>query len=159
MGFKGGCQHAETLYMTGTRKTFTLEEIHSAYTRFLQDNSRRDFTICLLDTEEMIGDAAIVDIDPINHTASFTGRSILRKAMALKLFGWQAFAFNTLELNRLELEVFSHNPRTFRSFEKLNHWMDFIIYTKMSLYHAIHDRIYKRWISRIDLPNSFFRSF
>ncbi|BBP87367.1 GNAT family protein, partial [Bacillus safensis] len=30
----------------------------------------------------------------------------------------QAFAFDTLELNRLELEVFSHNPRAFRSYEK-----------------------------------------
>ena len=33
-GIQRGCQHAETLYMTGTRKTFTLEEIRSAYTRF-----------------------------------------------------------------------------------------------------------------------------
>lgn len=54
-GIQRGCQHAETLHMTGTRKTFTLEEIRSAYTRFLQDDSRRDFAICLLDTKEMIG--------------------------------------------------------------------------------------------------------
>ncbi|BBP87368.1 hypothetical protein BsIDN1_09860 [Bacillus safensis] len=91
-GIQRGCQHAETLYMTGTRKTFTLEEIRSAYTRFLQDDSRRDFAICLLDTKEMIGDAAIVDIDPtIIRQASalrFTGRSIFKRAMALKRFGW-----------------------------------------------------------------------
>ncbi|WMT28658.1 hypothetical protein RE735_16475 [Bacillus aerius] len=30
-----GYQYAETLDMIGTRKTFTLEEIRSAYTRFL----------------------------------------------------------------------------------------------------------------------------
>ena len=122
-GIQRGCQQAETLYMTGTRKTFTLEEIRSAYTRFLQDDSRRDFAICLLDTKEMIGDAAIVDIDPINHTASLRialhGPEHFQKGYGTEAVRMvQAFAFDTLELNRLELEVFSHNPRAFRSYEK-----------------------------------------
>ncbi|MBQ4842770.1 GNAT family N-acetyltransferase [Bacillus safensis] len=122
-GIQRGCQHAETLYMTGTRKTFTLEEIRSAYTRFLQDDSRRDFAICLLDTKEMIGDAAIVDIDPFNHTASFRialhAPEHFQKGYGTEAVRMvQAFAFDTLELNRLELEVFSHNPRAFRSYEK-----------------------------------------
>lgn len=116
-GIHRGCQHAETLYMTGTRKTFTLEEIRSAYTRFLLDDSRRDFAICLLDTKEMIGDAAIVDIDPINHTASFRialhGPEHFHKGYGTEAVRMvQTFAFETLELNRLELEVFpiTHEP-------------------------------------------------
>ncbi|MER3125486.1 GNAT family N-acetyltransferase [Bacillus pumilus] len=122
-GIQRGCQHAETLYMTGTRKTFTLDEIRSAYTRFLLDDSRRDFAICLLDTKEMIGDAAIVDIDPINHTASLRialhGPEHFQKGYGTEAVRMvQAFAFDTLELNRLELEVFSHNPRAYRSYEK-----------------------------------------
>ncbi|MEI4789607.1 GNAT family N-acetyltransferase [Bacillus sp. FJAT-53060] len=43
-GIQKGYQHEET--MTGTRKSFTLNDIRSAYTRFLQDDSRRDFAIC-----------------------------------------------------------------------------------------------------------------
>lgn len=122
-GIYQGCQHEETLYMTGTRKTFTLKEIRSAYTHFLQDETRRDFAICLLETKEMVGDAAIMDIDPINQNASFRialhGPEYFQKGYgttAVRMI--QAFAFESLKLNRLELEVFSHNPRAIRSYEK-----------------------------------------
>ncbi|MEI4789608.1 GNAT family N-acetyltransferase [Bacillus sp. FJAT-53060] len=57
----------------------------------------------LLDTKEMIEDAAIVDIDPINHMASFRialhGPEHFQKGYgteAVRLV--QAFAFDTLEL-------------------------------------------------------------
>ncbi|MDM5297039.1 GNAT family protein [Bacillus pumilus] len=123
LGIQKGCEHEETLYMTGTRKAFTLEEIRAAYTRFLQDETRFDFAICLLETKEMIGDAAIMDIDLINRSAGFRialhGPEHFHQGFgteAVRLI--QAFAFESLELNRLELEVFSHNPRAIRSYEK-----------------------------------------
>ncbi|MFS0657132.1 GNAT family N-acetyltransferase [Bacillus sp. 179-C3.3 HS] len=122
-GIHRGCQFEEIREMTGTRQTFTLEDIESAYTHFLKDESRRDFAICLLETNEMIGDAAIVDIDPLNRSAGFRialyGPEHFHQGYgteAVRLI--QAFAFESLELNRLELEVFSHNPRAIRSYEK-----------------------------------------
>lgn len=117
------CQEEEFLYMTGTRKTFTLDEIIKSYKQFSKDPTRYDFAICLVDTDEIIGDLSIVDIDQDNKKAGFRislhSRNTLNKGygteatqLALK------FTFEELKLNRLELEVFSHNVRGIKAYEK-----------------------------------------
>ncbi|MGE6632156.1 GNAT family N-acetyltransferase [Bacillus sp. NPDC077027] len=122
-GIYESCQHEETLYMTGTRKHFTLEEIKDAYRTFQQDDSRHDFAICLKDNQQLIGDASVTDIDLDNQSAGFRialhGSQYFQKGYGTEAVHLvQSFVFDTLELNRLELEVFSHNPRAIRSYEK-----------------------------------------
>lgn len=118
------CLHDEEgLYMTGTRKVFTMEEVRKAYERFNKDSTRHDFVICLVENDQMIGDLAINDIDQDNSKAMFRialhsknnyGKGYGTEAVLLA----QKFTFEELRLNRLELQVYSHNPRGIRSYEK-----------------------------------------
>ncbi|MGM9945285.1 MAG: GNAT family N-acetyltransferase [Lysinibacillus sp.] len=117
------CQDDEFLYMTGTRKLFTLDEIIKSYNQFSEDSTRYDFAICLLDNNEIIGDLAILDIDQENKKAGFRislhSRNTVNKGYgteATKLA--QKFTFEELKLNRLELEVFSHNIRGIKAYVK-----------------------------------------
>jgi len=109
--------------MTGTRKTFTLDEIIKSYKQFSEDPTRYDFAICLVDNNEVIGDLAVLEVDKVNRKAGFR-ISLHNKNIINKGYGTEAtklaqkFTFEELKLNRLELEVFSHNPRGIKAYEK-----------------------------------------
>ncbi|QXE03044.1 GNAT family N-acetyltransferase [Terribacillus sp. DMT04] len=117
------CQDEEFLFMTGTRKTFTLDEIIKSYKQFSEDPTRYDFAICLLSKNEVIGDLAILDVDKVNRKAGFR-ISLHNKSIINKGYGTEAtklaqkFTFEELKLNRLELEVFSHNTRGIKAYKK-----------------------------------------
>jgi len=117
------CQDEEFLYMTGTRKTFKLDEIIKSYKQFSEDPTRYDFAVCLLDNNEVIGDLAVLEVDKVNRKAGFR-ISLHNKNIINKGYGTEAtklaqkFTFEELKLNRLELEVFSHNPRGIKAYEK-----------------------------------------
>jgi RimJ/RimL family protein N-acetyltransferase len=113
----------EIRYMTGTPSEYTLEEIKTHIKKIIKDTSREDYAICLNETKEMIGELAILDIDSPNHAAVFrismnhtnhTGKGFGTEAMELII----NYVFNDLKLNRLQLEVFSHNVRGIRAYEK-----------------------------------------
>ena len=72
----------------------------------------------------MIGELVIMDIDQVYKTAGFrismchirlTGQGYGTQAISLVL----EFVFNTLNLERLELEVYSHNQRGLHVYQKL----------------------------------------
>lgn len=113
----------EILYMTGTKRTFTLEQVQQHYQKCDEDDSRRDFAICLTENDEAIGDLSIVDIEEENHKAVFR-IALHRTDITGKGFGTEAvkqavaYAFDELELNRLQLEVYSHNPRGIKAYKK-----------------------------------------
>lgn len=140
------CQDEETLYMTGTRTPFTLDSIRQSYQQFSQDPSRHDFAICSMATHEIIGDLAILDIDPDNHKAGFRialhSRNTWNKgngteATQLAL----AFAFEDLQLNRLELEVYSHNVRGIKAYEKAGFKQEGTLRQSLYLNNAYFDEI------------------
>ncbi|MGE7186231.1 GNAT family N-acetyltransferase [Peribacillus sp. NPDC006672] len=117
------CQDEEFLYMTGTCKSFTLDEIIKSYKQFSKDPTRYDFAICLLDNSKIIGDLAILEIDQDNKKAGFRislhSRNNLNKGYGTEATQLaQKFTFEELKLNRLELEVFSHNIRGIKAYEK-----------------------------------------
>lgn len=117
------CQDEEFLYMTGTRTSFTLDQIIKSYEQFSKDPTRYDFAICLLDNHEIIGDLSILDMDTDNKKAGFRislhGRSALNKGYGTEATRLaQTFSFEELNLNRLELEVYSHNIRGIKAYEK-----------------------------------------
>lgn len=113
----------EIRYMTGTKARFSLEQIQDHIEQIQQDDTRYDFTICLYVTDQLIGELSVLDIDQGNQSAGFR---ITMNAMALtgKGYGTEAiklelkFVFDVLKLNRLQLEVFSHNERGIRAYEK-----------------------------------------
>lgn len=117
-------ENQELRYMTGTKGEFTLEQIKQHISRSKEDPSRHDFAICLDQNNEMIGELSLNNIDEDNRTADYR---ISMNAIALtgKGFGTEAtqlilrFVFEELKLNRLQLEVFSHNERGIKAYEKV----------------------------------------
>ncbi|USK99690.1 GNAT family N-acetyltransferase [Bacillus tropicus] len=114
----------EIRYMTGTKTNFSLEQIKTHIDTINNDSSRYDFAICLKDTDKMIGELSILDIDEENQYAGFrismasislTGKGYGTEAIKVGL----SFVFEQLKLNRLQLEVFSHNSRGIRAYEKV----------------------------------------
>ncbi|MFK3937575.1 GNAT family N-acetyltransferase [Alkalihalobacillus sp. NPDC078783] len=113
----------EILYMTGTKKTFTFDQVVNHYEACQKDDTRYDFAVCLKKNDEMIGDLSIVEVEEENRKASF--RISLHQTSTLgKGYGTEAvkkalaFAFEELKLNRLQLEVYSHNLRGYYAYKK-----------------------------------------
>lgn len=114
----------EIRYMTGTKPTFSLEQIKTHIDNINNDSSRYDFAICSKSTDEMIGELSILNIDEDNQRAGFrislssiplTGKGYGTEAIKIVL----KFVFEKLALNRLQLEVFSHNLRGIKAYEKV----------------------------------------
>ena len=132
------CQDEEILYMTGTCKSFTLDDIIESYKQFSSDPTRYDFAICLLENSETIGDLAILEIDQDNKKADFRislhSRNNLNKGYGTEATQLaQTFTFEELKLNRLQLEVFSHNVRGIKAYEKAGFKKEGIL--RQSLYY------------------------
>ena len=114
----------EIRYMTGTTANFTLEQIQQHILKSQNNTSRYDFAICLKSNHQMIGELVIMDIDQVNKHAGFR-ISMCNIALTGQGYGTQAirlaldFVFNTLNLEQLELEVYSHNQRGLHVYQKL----------------------------------------
>jgi len=117
-------QIEEIRYMTGTTADFTLEQIQQHILKCQKDTSRYDFAICLNSNHQMIGELVIMDIDQVHKTAGFR-ISMCHIGLTDQGYGTQAislvleFVFNTLNLEQLELEVYSHNQRGLHVYQKL----------------------------------------
>lgn len=113
----------EIRFLTNTHSNFTRSQIEEHIEKNNQDNSRYDFAICDIEDDSYIGELSILDIDLDNLSAGFR-IAINKQANMNKGYGSEAislvldFVFNHLELNRLELEVYSHNQRAIRAYEK-----------------------------------------
>ena len=140
------CQDEETLYMTGTRTIFTLDQIKESYRQFSKDPTRYDLAICLMASHEIIGDLAILDIDLHNKKAGFRIALHSRNSWN-KGYGTEAtqlalaFTFEDLYLNRLELEVYSHNPRGIKAYEKAGFKQEGTLRQSLYMNHAYSDEI------------------
>lgn len=113
----------EIRYMTATLREFDLEEVINHIERIIKDTSREDYAICLNTNGEMVGELSLVDIDLSNKSAGFRismnstehiSKGLGTEAIELVI----AHVFETLQLNRLQLEVFSHNERGIKAYEK-----------------------------------------
>lgn len=114
----------EIRYLTGTRSLFTVEQVRQHIVNCAEDDSRIDFAVCLREDDTMIGEGGIVEIDLSNKLAYFriamlgmnnTGKGYGTRAIHLAV----RYVFDVLKLNRLQLEVYSHNPHAKRSYEKV----------------------------------------
>ncbi|WP_100372351.1 GNAT family N-acetyltransferase [Bacillus sp. FJAT-45037] len=139
-------QDEEIRYMTGTRSTFSREQLNKYYQRIMHDETRYDFSICLIDTDELIGDLAILEIDEENNKAAF--RIALHHTKHFnKGYGTEAlqlalqFTFDTLNLNRLQLEVYSHNVRGIKAYEKAGFKIEGIIRESLYINNQYSDEV------------------
>lgn len=115
---------AETLRLTGTHGTVTLEELKTWYRSRAGHVDRVDLSIIERATRRWIGEVVLNSLDAANGSCGFRillaaekdyGRGFGSEATRLVL----AHAFDTVGLHRVELEVYDFNPRARRVYEKV----------------------------------------
>lgn len=105
----------EVARMTGSRTSFTRDEVLSFFQQCLDDEDRYFFLILAPDGR-IIGESVINEIDWTARCANFR-IGLFHPAERGKGIGTWAvemardFAFEALKLHRLELDVYSFNPR------------------------------------------------
>jgi len=125
-----GARHAQAMFastaddelrrLTGTHRQLTLEEIQDWCAGRAEQPDRLDLAI-ESPSGELLGEVALTSVDVHNASASVRialfgkenlGRGIGRAALALLL----DYAFGTVRLHRVWLEVFAFNERAIRAY-------------------------------------------
>ncbi|MFE4971726.1 GNAT family N-acetyltransferase [Kitasatospora sp. NPDC056651] len=116
------CADETTNRLTGTRATFTREQIHQWCTTRAEQPDRLDLAIEDPATGRFLGETALNDVDPDNSSAGYrialtpgnTDRGIGTETTLLIL----RHAFETIRLNRVHLAVFEYNERAAHTYRK-----------------------------------------
>ncbi|BCN32983.1 GNAT family N-acetyltransferase [Anaeromicropila herbilytica] len=115
-------------FYTGTSEHFTKDQIDKYIDRIIPDDTRYDYLI-LNDSKRMVGEVVLNDIDEESKRANLR-ICLFRKEFFGKGYGSKAlhliikFAFETLKLHRVELEVFEYNQRAKHCYEKVGFVME-----------------------------------
>jgi len=117
-------QEPEASRLTGTQQRFSKESI-AAWLKKISHvhDDRVDLMIALLDTDELIGEVVLNELDPINRSANI--RIVVSARHSNKGYGSEAMrlmlkhGFEDLKLHRIELGVYAFNPRALHVYEKL----------------------------------------
>ena len=110
----------ESLRLTGTQRTFTEDQVRAWLATVRRADDRADWAI--LHDSAFIGEVVLNDLDEDNRSVNF--RIVLASHAYGKGFGTEAtrlavrYAFDDAGLHRVHLEVFVHNPRARRVYEK-----------------------------------------
>lgn len=132
--------------LTGTRQIFTIEGVQRYIEAKSADPSTVLLLIALLDSDQIIGDIALQDIDPANRNASLRiaidsephlGKGYGPEAMRLLL----DYGFGQLNLHRIELQVFDYNERAIKAYEKVGFVREGIQRDALYYNHRYHDSI------------------
>jgi len=114
----------EVARLTGTTETFTLAQVQAHYTRIVDAPDRADYIIVAKDDlASVLGEVVLNNIDWHNRAAGFR-IALFDSAQFGKGYGSQAtrlmvqYGFETLNLHRIELEVYDFNPRAAHVYEK-----------------------------------------
>jgi RimJ/RimL family protein N-acetyltransferase len=115
----------ESMRLTGTSQEFTIEQCEAFYTRIPDDPSRLDYGIYEdSNPDRVCGEVVINGIDWEARTSNFRvaihwpadrNRGLGRRAIRL-LF---QHAFEVVGLKRIDLEVYTFNPRAIHVYESL----------------------------------------
>lgn len=137
---------SEVRKLTGTQNNFTREWIHQYIDRKTQDPSNLLFLIAMRETDEVIGDIALQDLDLVNRNANIRisidsgehrGKGLGKEALVLLL----DYGFGIKNLHRIELEVFAYNERAIRAYEKVGFKREGIKREVLYYDHQYHDAI------------------
>lgn len=112
----------ETARLTGSKQQFTKEEVTSFFLKSLEEDDRYFFLIIAPDGK-IIGESVINEIDWDLRCANFRIALYQRSERGKGIGTWATeftrdFAFEELHLHRLELDVYSFNPRAERVYLK-----------------------------------------
>jgi RimJ/RimL family protein N-acetyltransferase len=108
--------------LTGTHAEFNEETARRWYSTRGEQDDRLDFAIVERSTGEYAGEVVLNDLDRGNHAVGF--RISLRTGFQDRGLGSEAtrlvvdYAFHTLGLHRIGLEVYAFNPRARHVYER-----------------------------------------
>jgi len=110
--------------LTGTRATFTREQLERWYGTRGEQEDRIDFAVVENETGMYLGEVVLNELDVENRACGFRisllgsrvfGRGFGTEATRLAL----AHAFDTVGVHRVELDVYAFNPRARHVYEKV----------------------------------------
>lgn len=110
--------------LTGTKEVFTKAIVKKYLNDIALDRNRIDLVICSQESDEMVGELSLTNIDYQNRNAHFrialstesnTGKGHGSEAIQLMM----DYGFRNLNLHRIELEVFPFNERAIHVYQKL----------------------------------------
>lgn len=112
----------EVARFTGSKRVFTREEVTSFFLRSLEDPDR-SFFLLVDEKGQILGETVLNEIDWELRCANFRIAIYRSTERGRGLGTWATektrdFAFEVLKLHRLELDVYSFNPRGERTYEK-----------------------------------------
>ena len=112
----------EVARLTGCKEVFTKEEVTSSFMKFIEEDNRYFFLIIAPDGK-IIGESVINEIDWNLRSANFRIALFHQTERGKGIGTWATeltrdFAFETLKLHRLELDVYSFNPRAEKAYLK-----------------------------------------
>ena len=121
-GAMEGISDPETLRLTGTRRTFSRDDVLRHLTSLAARDDRADWAIIDLATERYVGEVVLNELEPDDAAMNF--RIALNPGWMGRDYGTEAaravldHAFDDLGVHRVGLDVFAFNPRAERSYEK-----------------------------------------
>ena len=113
----------ESMRLTGTQQSFTFEQVQQYCQTIQTADDRVDFAITLKNNPQYIGEVVLNYIYCKNRSASFR-IALENQAYFGHGYGIEAtritldYGFRTLNLHRIELEVYDFNPRAQHVYEK-----------------------------------------
>lgn len=115
-------QDAEHLRLTGTRASFTREQVRAHLERVVLDDERGDWAITHADDGRYLGEVVLNDLEAEDRAMNV--RIALAPGEPGRGYGTEAMtavldhAFHAVGLHRVGLDVFAFNARAQRSYEK-----------------------------------------
>lgn len=109
--------------LTGTARAFSHNEIVAYLERQAGDPSRASFAVARQQDDALVGEVVLNEIEGRNRSANFrifidgsyTGNGYGTEATVLLL----GYGFGMLNLHRIELDVYTINPRAIHVYEKV----------------------------------------
>lgn len=116
-------QEPEGRRLTGTHASFTAGEVREWLTSRRDHHDRADWAVLRIADGEFLGEAVVLDFDPVNETAGYRV-ALSHPRLYGQGYGTEItrlvvdYALDTVGLYRLGLEVFDFNPRAIHVYEK-----------------------------------------
>lgn len=131
--------------LTGTQNFFTKSQIENYIINQSQDQSRVTFAIVRQEDDLFIGEVVVNGISWINRSGNL--RIMISDAYVNKGYGSEAIqlmlahVFGTLNLNRIELDVYAFNERAAHVYEKFGFKQEGIRRQDLFYNHKYYDSI------------------
>ena len=140
-------QDPEMNRLTGSQSDFTSDEIAAWIKKISVVSSERvDFMILLKRTNELLGEVVLNEIDSCNRSANIR-IGIQKNQHRGKGYGTEGliemlrYGFNTLNLHRIHLGVYTFNPRAIHVYEKIGFKREGVERDSLYLDGEFHDMI------------------